>query len=245
MTGSRLVRAVIAQARVEIELTLKRGESLLVTIGIPAALLAFFASGTMLPPGQRQIGNLLAASLALAIISTGLVSLGIATAYERYYGVLKRLGSTPMPRGALVVAKLLSVLVLEVAQCIVLTVIAAVVFGWRPHGSLPLVFVVLVLGTWTFAGMGMAMAGALRAEATLAGANGLFLFFLLFGGVYVPLSQPPPTLGAAATFLPSAALTASMRWALTSTTMPASSLLILLLWSIAAPAIAAFFFQWE
>ena len=40
--------------------------------------------------------------LALAIISTSLVNLGIATAFERVYGVLKRLGGSPLPRSGLI-----------------------------------------------------------------------------------------------------------------------------------------------
>ena len=113
------------------------------------------------------------------------VSLGIGTAYERHYGVLKRLGALPGSRLTLVVAKTLAVLVVEIVQVMVL-VIVAVILGWKPAGDPLAVALALVLGTGVFAGIGLLLAGTLRAELTLALANGLFLAFLLLGGIVVP-----------------------------------------------------------
>src|SRR5713101_2179068 len=178
-----LGRQIIVQARVELLLTLRRGESVLITLIVPVLLLIFFASLNIIPSTTgRAVDFLLPGILALAVMATGMVSLGIATAYERYYGVLKRLGSSPLPRSGLIIAKVISVLVLELIQVIVLVGVAVVLYGWRPAGSPLLALLVLALGTVTFAALGLAMAGALRAEVTLAGANGLYLIFLLLGG---------------------------------------------------------------
>src|SRR5579884_1710109 len=98
MRRRELAVAVLTQARTEVLLTMRRGESVLVTLVIPAALMIFFASARLLPADGRKISFLLPGTLALAVVSAGLVSLGIATAYERYYGVLKLLGATPFPR---------------------------------------------------------------------------------------------------------------------------------------------------
>ena len=106
MTPSQLMTAILAQARAELTLTLRRGESVLVTLIIPLGMFVFFASVKILPPPGHQIGFLLTGTLVLSVISTSLVSLGIATAYERYYGVLKQLGATPLPRSGLVLAKM-------------------------------------------------------------------------------------------------------------------------------------------
>jgi ABC-2 type transport system permease protein len=185
-------------------------------------------------------------TVTLAIISSGLVSLGIATAYERYYGVLKRLGITPFPRAGLVAAKLLAVLGLEVMQVALLVVIGVTGYGWRPHGSLVLALLTLLLGTAAFAGLGLAIAGSLRAEATLAIANGLFLFFLLLGGLFVPLSHLPGLLVPLARILPAAALADVLRSVLqVKPSLPVSSALILLAWSVASPVLAAVSFRWE
>jgi ABC-2 type transport system permease protein len=246
VTGIDLLRAIAAQTATEVRLTLRRGESVLVTVIIPVALLVFFASAQILPAEGRTIDFLLPGTVTLAIISSGLVSLGIATAYERYYGVLKRLGITPFPRAGLVAAKLLAVLGLEVMQVALLVVIGVTGYGWRPHGSLVLALLTLLLGTAAFAGLGLAIAGSLRAEATLAIANGLFLFFLLLGGLFVPLSHLPGLLVPLARILPAAALADVLRSVLqVKPSLPVSSALILLAWSVASPVLAAVSFRWE
>src|SRR5438876_4955503 len=131
-----LHQQIIAQSRIELLLTLRRGESVLITLIVPVLLLIFFASLNIIPATTvKAVDFLLPGILALAVMATGMVSLGIATAYERYYGVLKRLGSSPLPRSGLIIAKVISVLVLELIQVIVLTGVAVIFYGWRPIGA--------------------------------------------------------------------------------------------------------------
>ena len=122
--------ATIAQTGMELRLTARRGENVLVTIVIPVVVLLFFASVSVLPTGAgAPVDFLLPGTLALAIIATSLVNLGIATAYERNYGVLKRLGGSPLTRTGLLGAKMSAVLVVEVGQIALLLVVAASVLG--------------------------------------------------------------------------------------------------------------------
>ncbi|HEV2235086.1 MAG TPA: ABC transporter permease [Ktedonobacterales bacterium] len=239
-------RAVLAQTRAELTLTLRRGESVLITVLVPAILLAFFASLRLAPGGADGITFLVPGILALAIISTGMVSLGIATAYERYYGVLKRLGSSPLPRSGLLLAKGSAVLALEAFQVALLLAIAAIFFGWRPAGSLVAALLVFIVGTACFAGLGMLMAGALRAEATLAGANALFLVFLILGGNVLPLDHLPAFLRPLAAVLPPALLSATLRGAMSpGGAVPWGSLALLAGWAVVIIAAAVRTFQWE
>src|SRR6266581_9029451 len=183
-----LGRQILAQAQVELLLTLRRGESVLITLIVPVVLLIFFASLNIVPTASgKAVDFLLPGMLALAVMATGMVSLGIATAYERYYGVLKRLGSSPLPRGGLIIAKIISILLLEIVKVVLLVGVAILLYGWQPEGSPPLALLAMALGTVTFAAIGLALAGALRAELTLAGANALFLLFILLGGGILPL----------------------------------------------------------
>src|SRR6266567_887528 len=130
------LRQILAQTRVELLLTLRRGESVLITLVVPVLLLIFFTSLNIVPTANgRAINFLLPGMLALAVIGAGMVSLGIATAYERYYGIHKRLVSSPLPRSGLIIAKVISVLVLELIQLIVLVGVAMLFYGWRPIGS--------------------------------------------------------------------------------------------------------------
>jgi ABC-2 type transport system permease protein len=203
------MKPLLAQLRVELILTLRRGESLLITVVVPVVLLIFVGAFMASPPDFLVPGL-----LALAVMSTSMVSLGIATAYERYYGALKRLLGSPLPRSSLIAAKTLSVLLIEVFQVIALAVIAKILFGWSPVGSVPIAIAALVLGSAAFAGLGLLMAGSLRAEATLAVANGLYLVFLLLGGFILPLDRLPGPISTAAHALPGAALADATRAAL-------------------------------
>src|SRR5438270_4425522 len=144
------MRALLAQLRVELILPLRRIESLLITLVVPVVLLIFFGAVAANPPDFLVPGI-----LALAVMSTSMVSLGIATAYERYYGALKRLLGSPLPRASLIAAKVLSVLLVEVVQIVALALIARFMFGWSPVGSLPEAGAALIVGSAAFAGLGL------------------------------------------------------------------------------------------
>lgn len=243
---------IAAQLIMDLRLTARRGENVLATIVIPAAVLLFFASVPVLAlddvPGGDRTGFLLAGSLALAVIATSLVNLGIVTGYERHYGVLKRLGGTPLNRADLAAARLGSVVVIEAVQVALLLAIALGPLGWRPSGPIsPLLLVVAVLlGTAAFAGIGLLLAGTLRAEATLALANGLFLVFLLLGGIVLPTDRLPEPLAAVAAVLPAAQLAELLRIALGVSPVDAlAPAAVLVVWAAAALTATARYFRWD
>ncbi len=230
-------------------MTLRRGESLLLALGIPVVLLGFFTligyPDEAVTGGSSTISFLAPGILALAVMSTGMVSLGIATGFERQYGVLKRLGTTPLGRPALLAAKIAAIGVVEAVQIVVLT-IAGLALGWEPRGSVVVALAVIVLGTVAFAGLGLLMAGSLRAEMTLAAANGLYLVLLLLGGMVVPLSRLPGPVQTAARLLPAAALADALHATLgTGDAVPGRAWLVLGAWALGAPALAALMFRWE
>jgi ABC-2 type transport system permease protein len=232
----------------ELRLTARRGENVLVTIVIPVVVLLFFASVSVLPTGDgAPVDFLLPGALALAVIAASFVNLGIATAYERNYGVLKRLGGSPLTRAGLLSAKIGAVLVVEILGVVLLVSIAWATLGWRPgtEASAIVVVIALLLGTVTFAGLGLLLAGALRAEATLALANGLFIAFLLLGGIVLPVSHLPGPLAAVAALLPAAALADAFRVGLGSGGDALGPLFVLAAWGVGAIVLAARTFRWE
>jgi ABC-2 type transport system permease protein len=185
------IRGVGAQIGIETKLTLRRGESLLVTLGIPVGILVFFGNVDLVDTGYNDpLDFLVPGVLALAVMSTAMVSLAIATGFERRYGVLKRLGSTPLGRSGLLTAKTLTVVVVELFQAVII-VVAGLLLGWSPGGGYAEAVVVMVVGTIAFSGLGLLMAGTLRAEATLAVANGGYLLLLVLGGMAYPLAKLP------------------------------------------------------
>lgn len=238
--------AVAAQTRAELSLTLRRGESLLVSFAIPVGILIFFSEVAAVTTDlDDPVDFLVPGVLALAVMSTAMVSLAIATGYERRYGVLKRLGSTPLSRGGLLAAKTLNVVAIEIVQAIVI-VLTGIALGWDVTGGIALAAGFLVLGTIAFAGVGMLLAGTLRAEATLATANALFLVLLFIGGMAYPIDDLPVVLEEIAKVLPAAALSESVRGALTpGVGIPGWSVVVLVLWTVGAPLLAARSFRWE
>lgn len=245
------MRAFGAQVKVETFMTLRRGETLLLTVGIPVLFLIFFSSVHVVSTGTSQaVSFFVPGILALAVMSTAMVSLGIATGFERGYGVLKRLGSTPLGRPRLLGAKISTVLLVEVLQAVVLVSIG-LGLGWSPGGAgggalAGQAVAVALLGTVAFGGLGLLLAGVLRAEVNLAAANALYLVLLLLGGMIVPLAKLPAPLATLARALPAAALSDGLHAALgTGTTVPAEAWIVLVVWAVAAPLAAALTFRWE
>jgi len=238
-------RALAAQARAEALLQVRRGENMVVTLVVPLGVLVFFSKVDAVSTDLAQpVDFLVPGVLALAVMASAMVSLGIATGFERRYGVLKRLGSTPLSRGGLVAAKTLTVLAIEVVQVVLVVAVGAAI-GWHvPAGIVPALGL-LLLGTVAFAGIGVLMAGTLRAEANLAAANGLFLVLLFLGGMAYPLANLPDPVAAFARLLPAAALSETVRGVLTSEPFPVGELVVLVVWAVGAPVLAARYFRWE
>ena len=110
-------------------------------------------------------------------------------------------------------------LALEVVQ-FVLVLAVGVALGWNLRTGVFPALGLLLLGTIAFAGIGMLMAGTLRAEANLAASNALFLVLLFLGGMAYPLDKLPGALEAVAKLLPAAALSETVRAVLTHAAVP-------------------------
>jgi len=247
-----LPRMIGAQTALETRMLLRNGEQLLLTVIIPSLLLLLFSTVDVITVPTQNAGGrgksvdfLAPGILALAVMSTAFTGQAIATGFERRYGVLKRLGASPLPRWALMTAKTGSVLVTEILQIALLTVIA-LALGWSPHGNPLSVLLLLVLGTAAFSGLGLLMAGTLKAEATLAAANLVFLLLLVGGGVIVPLDKFPHGLRAALELLPITALSDGLRDVLQyGRDMPWGEAGILAVWAVLGLGAAARWFRWE
>lgn len=240
--------AARAQTSMELRLTARRGENLLAMVVIPTVVLIFFATSSLLAvPGQTAVAFLLPGSLALAVIAAGLVNLGIATAFERSYGVLKRIGGSPLGKTGLLTAKACSVAVIVLLQTILLLAVASSVLGWRPEPGLspPLITLTLALGTITFTALGLLLAGTLRAEGTLALANGLFIAAMILGGIIVPTSHLPAPLATLADALPAAALSEALRVGFGEPGDLARALVVLGAWGVGAILLTVRTFRWD
>lgn len=242
-------RRVLAQAGFEARGLLSHGEQLLVSIVLPVLALG----GLALAPypglavgrwtGAERIDVLTPGVLALAVLSTAFTGQAILLGFERRWGVLRLLGTTPLGRGGLLLAKGLSVLVVLVVQLLVIGAVA-LVLGWRPEPvGLLLAVPVVALGAGALAAFAACLGGALRAEAVLALANLVWVLLAAGGGALLP----PEVLPAAdvVTWLPTAALGDALRAALVDGALDLRALLVLLGWGLAAGLAARRLLRWS
>lgn len=239
-----------AQAGHELRVTLRNGEQLLLTVVIPTVLLVLFATAPILHLPKPRVDFLVPGVLALAVLSTAFTGQAISVGFERRYGVLRRLSTTPLSRGALLGAKTMAVLGTELLQ-VALLCLVGVGLGWSPAGGVVTAastLGLLLLGTAVFSALGLLMAGTLRAEATLAGANLIYLVLLVLGGVAFPLSVFGATGRDILQLLPISALSQGLRNALFvghGHTAPLHDWITLLVWGAVGGVLAARFFRWE
>jgi ABC-2 type transport system permease protein len=244
-----LHRMVLAQARMEARLMLRNGEQLLLAVVIPVIVLVGGVLGSehvSLSLDHPAIDVFAPGVLALAVMSTAFTSLAIATGFERRYGVIKRLGSSPLPRSGLLAGKVGALLLVEVLQVVVICAIAAL-FDWDPAASAGTVVgaaLAVVAGTAAFAALGLLVAGVLRAEATLAAANLIYLLLMAGGAVVLPASAYGG-FGAVVRWLPSGALGDAMRAALIDARTSWSDLAVLVVWAAVGTVLTARTFKWE
>ncbi|UBU09743.1 ABC transporter permease [Nonomuraea gerenzanensis] len=239
-------RMVLAQAGAEIRAMLRNGEQLLLTLVIPVLLLTGFSLAPLIDVGAgRRVDFLTPGVLALAVMSTAFTGQAIATGFERRYGVLKRLGATPLSRSGLMLAKTAAVAAVEVIQAVVIVAVG-LALGWRPQGSFLSAVLLVVLGTAAFSGLGLLMAGTLRAEATLAAANLVYLVLLGVGGVMFPLSKFPEGVRPVLEALPISALTGGLRAVLTEgAALPLVPVVVLVAWAVLSLGLVSRTFRWE
>lgn len=247
--AASLPRMVRSQTGIELRLLLRNGEQLLLALVIPLLLLiAGIHSDQVVALGEgRTIDIITPGVLALAVLSTSFTSVAISTGFERRYGVIKRLGASPLPRSGLMMGKIGAVLLVELMQLTVLS-LAALALGWEPQGglaSLGWLLLLALLGTAAFGALGLLIAGTLRAEATLAVANLVYVLLLVGGGVLVPLSRYPDSARTALEWLPSGALGEGLRDAFAGQAPGFTPIIVLSVWAAAAGLIAAKTFEWE
>lgn len=225
---------------------LRNGEQLLLAVVIPViVLIGGVAGGKHLSLHEQHplVDIFTPGVLALAIMSTSFTSLAIATGFERRYGVIKRLGASPLPRTGLLAGKILALLVVEVLQMVVIGIVGGIL-GWSPRPGVVGFVLAIILGTAAFAALGLFVAGVLRAEATLAAANLIYLLLMAGGAVVLPLSAYG-AFGHVARWLPSGALGEAVRGAFLDNRIAWRDLGVLLLWAVIGTGLTARTFKWE
>lgn len=240
--AARWTRRVLAQATFEARVVLRHGEQLLLTAVLPALFLVVLTRTELvrlpLPAGADRIDLVAPGVLALAVLSSAFTGPAISVGFDRRAGALRLLATTPLGRSGLLAGKILGVGFVQVLQVIALGGLAAVL-GWRPApAGIALAALVFVAGSVAFTALALLVAGTLRPEAVLAGANLLWVLMALGGGVLLP---------SAMWWLPSAALGEGLRAALlhADAGMVALCAAVLTGWAGVFAAAAMRWFRWH
>jgi ABC-2 type transport system permease protein len=243
--GRAPLRAVLRQQiRMELLLTARRGEAVVLAMGVPLLVLlgAGLTKATNVPADDR-LGYVVPGVLALTVMSTAFTGQAITTGYERSYGVLKRLGASPLTRPGLLFAKTAAIACLVGLQVLALALVGVAV-GWRPElaQALPALGVT-ALATAAYCGLALLIASLLRPETVTAAATLIYVLMLAAGGIMFAA----PDLGPVGHFLlPLAAHAEAMRETLThGGSVPADIWLSLTLWAAVSLTAAARKFRWE
>jgi ABC-2 type transport system permease protein len=236
----------LRQALYETRSILSNGEQLIVSIALPLmAMIALTWLDLLDGFASSRINAAAPGVLALCVVSVAFTGQGIQTGFDRQYGVLRSLSTTPLGRGGLITGKGLAVLVVVCLQVLVIGLVAALL-GWTPVAAgWPAAALMLLLGSIAFTSLGLLIAGTLRPQATLAVTNLVWVLLAAVGGLLLPLSKLPGLLGTAATLLPSSALGEGLRAALIHGRIDPTSLLVLAVWSVLGTAAAVRWFRWE
>ncbi|MDN6529283.1 MAG: ABC transporter permease [Brevibacterium sp.] len=240
-------RRVMAQVRFETISVLRNGEQLLLSLILPLGMLVLLAKAPLLealgslPAGTDPLLVALPGALSLSLASTAFTGQAIATAFDRRYGVLRQLATTPLGTNGLILGKLGAVIAVILIQFLLAFAIA---LGLGFDGSVDLLALVLttLLGTAALLSLGLLMAGTVRAEATLAGAN---LIWVLMAGVGGLVIAHPGEWGTVVGYLPSGALGDAMRAAVGGAGFDVKALIVLLVWGLVGPLAARRWFRFE
>jgi len=245
------VQMVRAASGLELRMLLRNGEQLLLALVIPLAVLIGLSTtsivelaSTPIDP-SRRIDIVTPGVLALAILSTAFTSQAITTAFDRRYGVLKRLAAAGVGRSLMIAGKCGAAMVVIVGQGIVLVAVA-LLLGWHPHGNPVWLLLLVLLGAAAFIGLALLLGGTLRAEAVLALANVVWLVMVVVGGVVIPLTRAPGWLRVVGELSPAGALSTALRAVLQAGTAPAGTSLAVLAGWVALGWIGTVrWFKWQ
>lgn len=241
-----LSRRILLQGKYEALTMLRNGEQLILAVVLPLlALVGLTVTPLLDGLGGSRVDVAVPGILALCAMSTAFTGQGISTGFDRRYGVLRFLSTTPLGRTGLIAGKVLAVLAVLVLQVLVVGAVA-LALGWRPSpaGWLP-GLALLVLGAAAFTALGLLVAGTVRPEATLAITNLLWILLGALGGIVIPSERLPGLAQAVVHYLPSGALGQALRDAFLHGSLNGGAALILLLWAALAGAAAIRWFKWN
>lgn len=245
------MRSLLLQARTEVKLWLRRRETVFFSLLLPIMFLLFFGAlygSQTQSTGIKYINYIVPGYAVFAIMAVALGTMTVNLANERQFGILKRLGGTPLPKPYLLAAKVAAGSVLAAAVIVVLILFGVLVYGAHVRGNVLAAVLVLAVGILSFASMGIALGGVVKPDSAVAVGNLVYLAFSFLGGVFIPLDQFPSQLRNVANVLPSTNMVDAIQTIWTkgeALSQTGHDLPVLAAWGIAALLFASRRFAWQ
>ena len=199
-------------------------------------------------PGGRYIDFLVPGLIGMSLMGGGLWGVGFVTVDLRIRKVLKRFLATPMRRGDFLASLMLSRLLFLIPEMVVLLLFAWLAFGVVVHGSLLAVAVLILLGAFTFAGLGLLVASRARTVEAVSGLMNLVMLPMwLLSGVFFSSERFPEAAQPFIKALPLTPLINALRAVCqqgASLTSQGPEVAILAAWAVASFLLALRWFRW-
>lgn len=189
--------------------------------------------------------------LALSISSAAFLNLAISVTIARERGILKRARATPIPPWAFMAGRVGAAVSVSVGLTIVVALFGAVLYGVElPGSTLPGAIVAVLLGSATFAALGLAVTALLPSENSAPPVTNVIVLPLYFiSGIFVPAEQLPEIMRTLADVFPVKALFDALLEAFSPTTsgpgLAWADLAVLAAWGVGGALVTARFFRWS
>jgi ABC-type multidrug transport system permease subunit len=200
-------------------------------------------------PGARYVDFLVPGLIGMNLMGSGLWGLGFTVVIARARKLLKRFAATPMKRSHYLLSFMLSRLVFLVLEVAAVVIFAIVAFGFTVRGSWLSLVAIIVLGGFTFSGIGLLVAAR---PTTIEGVSGLMNFIMLpmwlLSGTFFSSERFPHVLQPFIKALPLTALNNLLR-AVMNEGAPLSAnwipIAVLLAWFLVSFVVALKIFRWQ
>ena len=197
------------------QLAMRNRAFLFFSLIMPLAFL-FFAMGIFARGLENATSYILAPVLALTVMGS-FWGLSIQLVTFREQGILRRFRLAPIGPGAMLASSILSNYFLTLPTVLLEFGLARWLFHLQNWGNFWAIFVLVTLGTVTFAALGLTVASVTNTmQETQIINNLIWTVFLFLSGATVPLPRLPGWIQKLALFLPPTYLVEGLQRALTS-----------------------------
>ena len=239
----------VTLTRMRIQLTLRNKMFLFFGVIMPFGFFFLFA-GVFARSIPHVVRYFLGPVMALTVMGS-FWGLSIALVTFREQGILRRFHVTPVTASDMLASSIVANFVLTLPTVLVEFLLARLIFHVADFGNLVSAFILITIGTMSFASLGLVVASVANTMQETQVINQLIWFPLIFlSGATVPLANLPQAVKRVGLFLPATYLVTELQDAIYWSAQPWSKDVLLALCSLALWAILTFFlsaqlFRWE